>query len=171
MDRTTDDPEKGPSYIVYEFERRAYPLANERFTIGRDATSDIVVREPSVSRSHAEVQREGGEYTVVSTGATGTLLNGAPLTTPTKLVDGDTIGVGSLEFTFRRGRLPLGVSVVDTLSAEGHDPDAMTKRDTIKSPILGGSSSGTAPREKSPLPALLLLLVLVAVAAWYFFGR
>ena len=171
MDRTTDDPDRAPSYLVYEFERRAYPLTDERFTIGRDATSDIVVREPAVSRSHAEVKHESGEYTLVSTGATGTLLNGSPLTTPTKLVDGDTIGVGSLEFTFRRGRLPLGVSVVDTLSAEGHDPDAMTKRDTIKSPILGGSAATPPDREKSPLPALVLLLVLVAVAAWYFFGR
>jgi pSer/pThr/pTyr-binding forkhead associated (FHA) protein len=171
MDRTTDDPERAPSYLVYEFERRAYPLATETFTIGRDATSDIVVREPAVSRSHAEVKREGEEHMVVSTGATGTLLNGAPLTTPTKLVDGDTIGVGSLEFTYRRGRLPLGVSVVDTLSAEGHDPDAMTKRDTIKSPILGGSSAAPANREKSPLPALILLAVLAAVAVLYFFGR
>ena len=146
MDSTAIDPEKGPSYLVYEFERRAYPLAASTFTIGRDAGSDIVVREPAVSRLHAEVRAESGDFMLVAAGATGTLLNGAPVAAPTKLEDGDRIGVGSVEFTFRRGRLPLGVSVVDTVSAEGHDPDAMTKRPTITNPIknINKAPSGSA---------------------------
>ena len=169
MDSTADDSEKGPSYLVYEFERRAYPLSGGTFTIGRDAGSDIVIREPSVSRSHAEVRPEQGEFMLVSTGATGTLLNGAPLAAPSKLEDGDRIGVGSMEFTFRRGRLPLGVSVVDTVSADGHDPDAMTKRPTIQNPILGGTPTAP-PKRKSPVGTIVLALVLIAAAAWYFMG-
>ena len=170
MDSTAIDPEKGPSYLVYEFERRAYPLAASTFTIGRDAGSDIVVREPAVSRLHAEVRAESGDFMLVSAGATGTLLNGAPVAAPTKLEDGDRIGVGSVEFTFRRGRLPLGVSVVDTVSAEGHDPDAMTKRPTITNPILG-STPATPPKSKSSTGTLILLAVLIGAVAWYFFGR
>jgi hypothetical protein len=171
MDRTTDDPEKAASYLVYEFERRAYPLSEARFTIGRDATSDIIIREPSVSRSHAEVTQENGEFMLRSIGATGTMLNGVALAEPSKLEDGDTIGVGSMEFTFRRGRLPLGVSVVDTLSAEGHDPDAMTKRDTIKSPILGGGPA-QGERKRAPFPtALVILVVLLALAVFMFVRR
>lgn len=171
MDRTTEDFGKGPSYLVYEFERRAYQLSSEKFTIGRDATSDIVVREPSVSRSHAEVKSEGDEFTVESVGATGTLLNGAPLTAPARLEDGDRIGVGSLEFTFRRGRLPLGVSVVDTISAEGHDPDAMTKRDTIKSPILGSTPAQPLKKKSSPVTSIVLLGLLIVTAGWFLFLR
>ena len=174
MDRTTNDPSNGPSYLVYEFERRAYPLSGETFTLGRDATSDIVVREPSVSRLHAEVKSEGGEFTLQSTGATGTMLNGAPLTAPAKLEDGDRIGVGSMEFTFRRGRLPLGVSVVDTVSADAHDPDAMTRRQTITNPILGGTQAQPASKKKkkqSVSPMLILLVVLVAALAWFLFAR
>jgi pSer/pThr/pTyr-binding forkhead associated (FHA) protein len=170
MDSTANDPEKGPSYLVYEFERRAYPLTAGTFTIGRDAGSDIVIREPAVSRSHAEVRPEQGEYMLVSTGATGTLLNGAPVPAPAKLEDGDRIGVGSMEFTFRRGRLPLGVSVVDTVSADGHDPDAMTKRPTITNPILG-STPTAPPKKKSPVGTIILLVILIAAAAWYFVGR
>ena len=170
MDSTAIDPEKGPSYLVYEFERRAYPLAASTFTIGRDAGSDIVVREPAVSRLHAEVRAEAGDFMLVSAGATGTLLNGAPVAAPAKLEDGDRIGVGSVEFTFRRGRLPLGVSVVDTVSAEGHDPDAMTKRPTITNPILG-STPATPPKSKGSTGTLILLVVLIAAVAWYFFGR
>lgn len=171
MDRTPDDSENGPSYLVYEFERRAYPLADTTFTIGRDASSDIVVREPSVSRNHAEVRSENGEFVVTSSGATGTLLNGQPVTGPSKLEDGDKIGVGTLEFTYRRGRLPLGVSVVDTMSADGHDPDAMTKRDTIKSPILGGTQTAPAAKTKSPAGTIVLFALLIGAAAWYLFFR
>jgi pSer/pThr/pTyr-binding forkhead associated (FHA) protein len=162
--------EKGPSYVVYEFERRAYPLSTRTFTIGRDAGSDIVVREPSVSRSHVEVRPENGEFMVHSTGATGTLLNGVPLATPSKLEDGDKLSVGSMEFTFRRGRLPLGVSVVDTVSAEGHDPDAMTRRPTITNPILGATPA-VPPNKKSAPGTLLLFVAMVVAAAWYFFLR
>ena len=171
MDRTTNDPSNGPSYLVYEFERRAYPLSGETFTLGRDATSDIVVREPSVSRVHAEVKQEGGEFMLQSSGATGTMLNGAPLTAPAKLEDGDRIGVGSMEFTFRRGRLPLGVSVVDTVSADAHDPDAMTRRETITNPILGGTQAQPAKKKKSVPLTLPLLVLLLVVAVWFLFFR
>jgi pSer/pThr/pTyr-binding forkhead associated (FHA) protein len=170
MDSTDNDSEKGPSYLVYEFERRAYPLSGRTFTIGRDAGSDIVVREPAVSRLHAEVRSESGEFLVHSAGATGTLLNGEPLAAPSKLEDGDRIAVGSMEFTFRRGRLPLGVSVVDTVSAEGHNPDAMTRRPTITNPILG-TTPASPPKKKSVSATLILLVVLVGAVAWYLFGR
>ena len=169
MDRTTEDQGKGPSYLVYEFERRAYPLSDNKFTIGRDAGCDIVVREPSVSRAHAEVLPSGGDFLVQSTGATGTTLNGQTLSEPAKLEDGDRIAVGSMEFTFRRGRLPLGVSVIDTVSADGHDPDAMTRRPTITNPILGAAPTPPAKPKTSPTTiALFVILVIVGVYFLYF---
>ncbi len=40
---------KSEQYLVYHFERRAYPLRSPVFTVGRDADSDLVlVRGPSV---------------------------------------------------------------------------------------------------------------------------
>jgi len=170
MDRTSDDHDKGPSYLVYEFERRAYPLTGETFTIGREATNNIVVREPAVSRTHAEVKHEGSEFMLQSLGATGTLLNGAPVSAPARLEDGDRIAVGTMEFTFRRGRLPLGVSVVDTVSSESTDPDAMSRRTTITNPILGGSQTQPARKKNFPV-SLVLLTVMLAAAAWFLFGR
>ena len=62
---------KPASYLVYEVERRAYPLSDGPFSIGRDASSGIVIREPAVSRSHAEVHAEGDGYVLTATGATG----------------------------------------------------------------------------------------------------
>lgn len=165
----TEEGTKGSSYLVYEIERRAYPLGNGPFSIGRDASSGIVILEPAVSRSHAEVRPEGEGFVINPTGATGTRLNGAPITAATKLTDGDRIEIGSVEISYREGRLPLGVSVVDTASAPGITPDAMTRRSTITNPILGPQ---TEPKKrKSATGTLILLVVLIAVAAWYFLGR
>ena len=166
----TEDLTKGPAYLVHEVERRAYPLSDTPFTIGRDASSGIVIREPAVSRSHAEVKPEGDDFVLTGTGATGTKLNGTALTAPSKLTDGDRIEIGSVEITYREGRLPLGVSVIDTASVPPHDPDAITRRPTITNPILGGGA--TAPTKKSSTTGMgILFAILIAIAVWYFVSR
>ncbi len=161
-----DDSAQSQSYLVYEFERRAYPLTSDSFPIGRDAGSRIVIREPSVSRAHAEVRADGDQYVLHANGPTGTKLNGVNVTAPEPLTDGDRIEVGSAELTFRRGRLPLGVSVVDLASPAGHDPDAMTKRDTITNPILAPTPASA--ERKSSTPTMLILLVVALLAVGYF---
>jgi pSer/pThr/pTyr-binding forkhead associated (FHA) protein len=161
---------KPASYLVYEVERRAYPLSDGPFSIGRDASSGIVIREPAVSRAHAEVRPEGDAYMLSATGATGTRVNGTPVTAAVKLTDGDRIEIGSAEITYREGRLPLGVSVVDTVSGPAHDPDAMTRRPTITNPILGAAATVPA-KKKSSTGLVILLIVLIVAAVWYFTGR
>lgn len=167
MDRMTEDATSEAPYLVYEFERRAYPLSDAAFTIGRDATSNIVLREPTVSRLHAEIRAEGDSYFVHTIGATFARYNGSPVTAPVQLTDGDRIEIGSAEFTFRRGRLPLGVSIVDLASPAGHDPDVMTKRDTIANPILGANKS-SPDKKKSGSGTLVLFVMLIVAAAYYF---
>lgn len=168
MEQNATEQEKAAAYLVYEFERRAYPLSDAGFTIGRDAGSSIVVREPSVSRTHAEVRAEAGEFVLHTSGATGTRLNGQIVTTPRQLKDGDRVEVGMAELTFRRSKLPLGVSVVDR--AEAHpDDDTLSRRTTISNPILG---SGHEPGDRrSPLGLLVLVLILAAVTAYYYLMR
>lgn len=167
MDRNATEQEKATAYVVYEFERRAYPLTDAGFTIGRDASSTIVLREPSVSRSHAEIRAEGGEYVLHASGATGTRLNGEHVTTPRQLREGDRIDIGTAELTFRRSRLPLGVSVVDRADIKSLD-DVLTKRTTITNPILGGHAPG---ERRNPLPMVLLVLALLVIAGYYFLTR
>ncbi len=167
MDRNATEQEKATAYVVYEFERRAYPLTVAGFTIGRDASSTIVLREPSVSRSHAEIRAEGGEYVLHTSGATGTRLNGETVSTPRQLREGDRIDIGTAELTFRRSRLPLGVSVVDRAESQPLD-DVLTKRTTITNPILGGHAPG---EKRSPLPIVLLVVALLVIAGYYFLTR
>lgn len=168
MERNATDQGKVPAYLVYEFERHAYPLSEAGFSIGRDASSNIVVREPSVSRTHAEIKSEGGEFVLHGTGSLGTRLNGEMVTAPRPLKEGDRIEVGTAELTFTRSKLPLGVSVVDRAETNSLD-DILSKRATINNPILG---PGHAPGEKrSKLPLYLVLLAVVAAAVYFFFTR
>ncbi len=159
------DRDRGSAYLVYEFERRAYPLSDAGFTIGRDASANIVVREPSVSRSHAEVRAEGGEYVLHTSGATGTRLNGHTINTPQQLRDGDRIEIGTAELTFRRSKLPLGVSVVDVAEPRPTD-DVLSRRTTISNPILGVGHDVDDRRKRWPV--VLILAVLAVIAAWVY---
>lgn len=167
MERNATEQEKATAYLVYESERHAYPLTDAGFTIGRDANSTIVLREPAVSRSHAEVRAEGGEYVLHTSGATGTLLNGEHVSTPRQLKEGDRIEIGTAELTFRRSKLPLGVSVVDRAEIRPLD-DILSRRTTISNPILGGRQPG---ERRSVLPLLILSLILVLIAIYYFLTR
>jgi pSer/pThr/pTyr-binding forkhead associated (FHA) protein len=165
MEANATSREREPAYLVYEFERRAYLLSDAGFTIGRDAASNIVVREPSVSRSHAEVRAEGGEYVLHTSGATGTRLNGHMVNTPQRLSDGDRIDIGTAELTFRRSKLPLGVSVVDPVDPRPMS-DVLSRRSTITNPILGVGHDLDDRRKRWPL--VLALLFLAAVAAYLY---
>jgi hypothetical protein len=162
MEPNPTDQGREPAYLVYEFERRAYPLSDAGFTIGRDAGSNIVVREPAVSRSHAEVRAEGGEYVLHTSGATGTRLNGHTVATPKQLKDGDRIDIGTAELTFRRSKLPLGVSVVDRAEYHPMD-DILSRRTTISNPIMGVGHDLDEQHRRWPFLLALLALALIAV--------
>jgi len=167
MEPNATDRDRESAYLVYEFERRAYPLSDSGFTIGRDAAANIVVREPSVSRSHAEVRAEAGEYVLHTSGATGTRLNGHTINTPQQLRDGDRIEIGTAELTFRRSKLPLGVSVVDRV--EPRQDDVLSRRTTITNPILGVGHDVDGQRKRWPV--VLILAVLAVLAAWLYLSQ
>jgi hypothetical protein len=83
--------------------RKTFALTKDRVIIGRLDESDVVVPDPGVSRRHAEVRRDDGEYILSDLGSTnGTMVNEASIGERT-LADGDRITVGSSVLEFRRG--------------------------------------------------------------------
>ena len=75
-------------------------------TLGRARESDVVIPDRSVSRRHALLKRDGDRFLVLDAGSSnGTSVNGRNVLTrgagpPSPLAPGDTLRVGSLEFTF-----------------------------------------------------------------------
>lgn len=73
-------------------------------TIGREAGNDIVLDDPRVSRRHALLYRtQDGSYYLADEGsANGSFVNDARIGLPTRLNDGDHIGIGAARMLFRQ---------------------------------------------------------------------
>ncbi|HEX2090086.1 MAG TPA: DUF3662 and FHA domain-containing protein [Actinomycetota bacterium] len=80
---------------------RTFPLAKDRVIIGRLGESDIVLGDPGVSRRHAEVRAEDGQYVIADLGSTnGTMVNESTIGERV-LQEGDRITVGKTVLEFR----------------------------------------------------------------------
>ena len=70
-------------------------------TVGRGAQRDLVILEPSVSRSHAEVTRTRDGWTIRDTSSTcGTFVNEQQVLAPLPLHHGDRVRFGDVAFYF-----------------------------------------------------------------------
>jgi serine phosphatase RsbU (regulator of sigma subunit)/pSer/pThr/pTyr-binding forkhead associated (FHA) protein len=82
-------------------EQKLISSGKSRLRIGRMADSEIHLDEAVVSRRHAEIYRDEGDYFVQDAGSrNGTLVNGKRISEPAKLGTGDVIGVGNARIVF-----------------------------------------------------------------------
>ncbi len=76
-------------------------LAGFIFRIGRLDTNQIVVKDDSVSRTHAVITYENNQFFLLDLGSTnGTLINGSPVRRREYINDQDIIRVGQVQFRF-----------------------------------------------------------------------
>jgi predicted component of type VI protein secretion system len=150
------------AHLIDERERTAYTLAKRTVTIGRDAASIIHLRDPAVSRFHADVRAEAGQYVLYSMGSAGTRINGQRVASPQVLEEGDRIEIGDTEMRFTRAALPPGIEVTEG----GTDVDvAMARRPTT---TLGTIDDFTAiPPSRRTSPLVIALVVLAVIAGAY----
>lgn len=73
-------------------------LSQDLVSIGRSPENDIVIDDRLVSRHHAQIERERGQYLISDRGSrNGTFVDGQRISEPHVLRDGDEIQIG-LEF-------------------------------------------------------------------------
>ena len=117
--------------------------------MGRTADNDVVIKDPSSSRSHARVYEEDGQCFVEDLkSANGTTLNKRPLKAAVALESGDLIAIGEvvLEFQFINGAGPSS-----TLDGEEEEP--VDAHETIlKPPTKPVSKPATAAVARQPPP-------------------
>lgn len=95
----------GPDIGVFET-----TLSDKPIRIGRSPNSDVRLPHPKVSRTHAEIRCENGEYTVVDVGSShGTVVNRRK-TKSCALRHGDTIQIGLYLLQFRTHPTPPGAA-------------------------------------------------------------
>lgn len=75
-----------------------FQLDRERMVLGRSATCDMTLPDPSISREHAEILRDGTTCFLTDLGSSnGTLLNGEPVTGPVTFGPDDRITLAALD--------------------------------------------------------------------------
>jgi pSer/pThr/pTyr-binding forkhead associated (FHA) protein len=86
------------------FAGEEFVLSEVENSIGRTDENFILLSDPSISRMHGKILREGDRYTVLDLGSSnGSSVNGKPLTTPVVLKVGDRVKFGNVEFVFVAG--------------------------------------------------------------------
>jgi len=163
------------AHLIDEAERQAYPLSKRTISIGRDVGAGIPLRDPAVSRFHADVRSEAGEFVLYSMGSAGTHVNEQRVAAPKMLTEGDVIKIGGTTFRFTRDPLPKGVTRAKLMDQE---EDSLARRSTVTlRTVKAGSRENTGGgREIRPeRPRMMVVVVgtavLLAAAAYFVFGR
>jgi pSer/pThr/pTyr-binding forkhead associated (FHA) protein len=159
-------PEPGPAHLVNESEGAGYPLTKRTVSIGRDSASHIIVRDPTVSRFHADVRGEAGEFVLYAMGSSGTRVNGHGVSAPHLLAEGDVIEVGDQRFRFTRQPLPPGIRPAEL--GAGEDDDRLARRPTVIGAETINSLRRFHTRQRPVLPIVVALAVVVALVAYLF---
>ena len=95
-------PEPEPEVVTLTISGKAQPLSKARVVLGRSREADVRVADEGISRRHAEIRHEDGEYWLVDLGSmNGSRVNGRRVDRK-RLDDGDTITLGSTEIVFGR---------------------------------------------------------------------
>jgi len=100
--RSPAPPAGVPGLASLTIDGRRREVDTDRVVIGRAKDCDVQLTDPNVSRRHAELRRENGDYWIVDLGSTnGMEVNGRQLERA-QLESGDTITLGSTEIVFER---------------------------------------------------------------------
>jgi hypothetical protein len=94
-----------PAWLTLYRPVRGQPLRLDHpvIHIGRNLSNDVVVNDRRVSRYHAEIRFERGQFVLYDLGSTnGVRVNGVPIRQPVPLRNNDIITMGSHEFIFQR---------------------------------------------------------------------
>jgi pSer/pThr/pTyr-binding forkhead associated (FHA) protein len=119
----------GDPFLAYrdeEGELRLLPLAGrESVVIGRAEESDVALAwDPQVSRTHAQLERLGGAWTLVDDGLSrnGSYVNSERVSGRRRLEDGDIVRVGHSNVVFR-----APVRAAETTLTDAASPPALTQ--------------------------------------------
>ena len=145
--------------LVSLIDGREYPVEREGLTLGRDASCDIVIPSPTVSRRHARVEAlaDGGGFAIVDTSRHGVLVNDGRVSGRVALGRGDTIQIGSESFRFHAESEP---SDAPKVLAEVPSLQSTAAILSVKRPAPGPAQDGvpaTAPRRAGTLASLEIL--------------
>jgi predicted component of type VI protein secretion system len=158
----TEMPE---AHLIDITNKKGYTLRRRVVQIGREIGCSIVLKDPTVSRFHADVRAEGGQFVLYAMGSSGTKVNGESAVVPRLLREGDQITMGDTTFTFSSLAMPPGIRAVQF---EDHEDDSFSRKNTQLAQKAITSEHGKYSRgqkkKQLPLIPILLAAAIVVVA-------
>jgi pSer/pThr/pTyr-binding forkhead associated (FHA) protein len=92
-----------------------YPLVKAVIRIGRRLENDLVIDDPRVSRNHAQIRANEGQYVLADLGSTGgTFVNGSRVS-ECIIYPNDTISLGGVTLIFHQDNPPPRLDLIDTI--------------------------------------------------------
>ena len=141
-------------FVGLDGTEKSYRLQTHRpFTVGRDPGNDIILRDPKVSRHHAEIIFERGFFVVHDlSSANGTYINSkrvrvAPLTHSAKVRMGNTYGRFSEELPTESDGMPAAEPFEQPLPLPGGGQDTFASIDSMQTSQHDRYSLSTQPHE------------------------
>ncbi len=149
------------AFLINTNANKGYTLRRRVVQIGREIGCAIVLKDPTVSRFHADVRAEGGHFVLYAMGSSGTKVNGSTAVAPRLLHEGDQIAIGDTTFTFSTRPMPPGVKPVEF---EDHSDDAFSRRQTqLAQRAVTVGHGKYAVGKKKPFPMLPTIIGAIVV--------
>ncbi len=125
---------------------QSFPISGGSLSIGRSDANDVALDSSVVSRNHAVIDSEGGQYYIDDMGSThGTMVDGNPVVGRTPLAPGALIQLGDTQLRFSAAAPPMPANAPTQggdSTAQGFDADR-TALDFGDAPLAaGGQSAG-----------------------------
>ena len=94
------------------------PVCKAEFIVGRSHECDLVVPHASISRQHAVIRFQSGQFLLADLNSkNGVQVNNRRALDPTPLNDGDVVQFGDVSYTFSRSKKWLNLKTVTTTEA------------------------------------------------------
>lgn len=89
------------------------PILGDGLTIGRQATSDVLLNLAKVSRQHARIERRGDQFWLRDLGSTNGTFVGGRRIEGHLLQNGDTVRIGDAHLVFKQATSPDDLTLLD----------------------------------------------------------
>ncbi len=162
-------------------EGKIIPLGMETVVVGRDQGVGLTISDPEISRKHAQISYQGGQYVIQDLGSTnGTFVNNQRLTGPYVLRPGELIYFGEhVALQFEAVNIDPDATVVGRRkqpSAAAPVGTAPAGRASQQPAYQAGPPPGRAPRyagavpeqpamrtARKPLPKWAIITIIIVV--------
>ena len=151
---------------------RRLPITTTAVNIGRADYNDLVIADPSVSTTHARLQRKDDVWVLSDLGSTnGTFVEGDPVTGETALTPGTTLRFGDVSALFEPHDEPqAGVPGASAeLGASAPAPVEEPRPAEVSRPAARRPIRAAAPKPSGTPTWLIALLLVAALIIAYLF--